>query len=226
MKIFLAIILAAAFGYFLGSLNFAIIIVKIMKGKDIRTMGSKNAGLTNVLRCCGATCAVLTLIGDLCKGVAAVSLARIAAIALDAGIQPDGSVQYIGFIAGFFAIIGHIFPIYHGFKGGKGVLVGVSSFLVIEPRVFAALIVIFAVILALSKYVSLASIIATAYCPLAILLMSHIVDGCSWGRSILYTVLSIPMAATVIYMHRSNMERLKNGTESKFSIKSKGKTNH
>lgn len=223
MKVFLAILLAAALGYFMGSLNFSIIIVRIMKGKDIRTMGSKNAGLTNTYRCCGATCAVLTLIGDLCKGVFAVSLSKMIAAALNAGFKPDNDTLYIGFIAGFFAIIGHVFPIYYHFKGGKGVLVGVSSFLVIEPRVFFALIIIFAVILALSKYVSVSSIIASAYAPLAVLLMSWIVDGCSFGRSFLYMILCLPMAAMVIYMHRPNIERLKNGTESKFSFSRKGK---
>lgn len=219
MKVFLAMVLACVFGYFMGSLNFSIIIVRIMKGKDIRTMGSKNAGLTNTYRCCGAPCAVLTLIGDLCKGVFAVSLSKMIAAALNAGFKPDNDTLYIGFIAGFFAIIGHVFPIYYHFKGGKGVLVGVSTFLVVEPRVFLALIIIFAAMLALSKYVSLSSIIATAYAPLAVLLMSWIVDGCSFGRSLLYMILCLPMAATIIYMHRSNIERLKNGTESKFSFK-------
>ncbi len=223
MKVFLAIVLACALGYFMGSLNFSIIIVRIMKGKDIRTMGSKNAGLTNTYRCCGALCAVLTLIGDLCKGVFAVSLSKLIATALDAGLKPDNDTLYIGFIAGFFAIIGHVFPVYYHFKGGKGVLVGVSTFLVIEPRVFLALIIIFAVMLALSKYVSVSSIIATAYAPLAVLLMSWIVDGCSFGRSFLYMILCLPMAVMVIYMHRTNIERLKNGTETKFSFRRTGK---
>lgn len=219
MKVFLAIVLACIFGYFMGSLNFSIIIVRIMKGKDIRTMGSKNAGLTNTYRCCGAACALLTLIGDLCKGVFAVSLSKMVATLLNAGFKPDNDTLYIGFIAGFFAIIGHVFPIYYHFKGGKGVLVGVSTFLVVEPRVFLALIIIFAVMLALSKYVSVSSIIATAYAPLAVLLMSWIVDGCSFGRSLIYMILCLPMAMMVIYMHRSNIERLKNGTETKFSFK-------
>lgn len=223
MKVFLAIVLACIFGYFMGSLNFSIIIVRIMKGKDIRTMGSKNAGLTNTYRCCGALCAVLTLIGDLCKGVFAVSLSKLIATALDAGFKPDNDTLYIGFIAGFFAIIGHVFPVYYHFKGGKGVLVGVSTFLVIEPRVFLALIIIFAVMLALSKYVSVSSIIATAYAPLAVLLMSWIVDGCSFGRSFFYMILCLPMAAMVIYMHHTNIERLKNGTETKFSFRRTGK---
>ena len=148
MKTMIALVLAAAFGYFLGSLNFSIIVVQMMKGRDIRTMGSKNAGLTNTYRCCGPACAGLTLAGDLLKGVIAVALARWFASILSAGLSPDNDTHYIGYIAGFFAIIGHVFPIYYGFKGGKGVLVGVASFLIIDTKVFFALILIFIVILA------------------------------------------------------------------------------
>lgn len=221
MKVLLALVLAAAIGYFLGSLNFSIIVVKFMKGKDIRTVGSKNAGLTNTYRCFGPACAGITLAGDLCKGILAVSLSQLFASLLKAGFVPDNDVKYIGFIAGLCAIIGHVFPIYYGFKGGKGVLVGVSAFLIIEPRVFLALILIFAAVLALSKYVSLASVMAAAYAPIAIFLMSLIVDHAGLGRSLLYTVLCIPMTAMVIYMHRTNIERLKEGSESKFTFKFK-----
>ncbi len=221
MKVLLALVLAAAIGYFLGSLNFSIIVVKLMKGKDIRTVGSKNAGLTNTYRCFGPACAGITLAGDLCKGILAVSLSQLFASLLKAGFAPDNDVKYIGFIAGFCAIIGHVFPIYYGFKGGKGVLVGVAAFLIIEPRVFLALILIFAAILALSKYVSLASVMSAAYAPIAVFLMALIVDHAGFGRSLLYTVLCIPMTAMVIYMHRTNIERLKEGSESKFSFKFK-----
>ena len=219
MKILLAVILAGALGYFLGSLNFAIIVVKIITGKDIRTMGSKNGGLTNTYRCCGAVPALLTLIGDLSKGVMAVAAARTIAYGLEAGLSPDNDTHYIGYIAGLFAVIGHIFPAYFQFRGGKGVLVGVASFLMVDPKVFAALLAIFIVIVALSHYVSVGSIISAAYCPLATLLMSWIVDGDSFGRSLLYMVLSIPMAAIVIWMHRTNIQRLRDGNENKFSFK-------
>ena len=219
MKILLAVILAGALGYFLGSLNFAIIVVKIITGKDIRTMGSKNGGLTNTYRCCGAVPALLTLIGDLSKGVMAVAAARTIAYGLEAGLSPDNDTHYIGYIAGLFAVIGHIFPAYFQFRGGKGVLVGVASFLMVDPKVFAALLAIFIVIVALSHYVSVGSIISAAYCPLATLLMSWIVDGDSFGRSLLYMVLSIPMAAIVIWMHRTNIQRLRDGNDNKFSFK-------
>ena len=218
MKLFLSILTAAGLGYFLGSINFSIIVVRMMTGRDIRDMGSKNAGLTNTLRCAGKSCALMTLIGDLAKGIIAVALSRGVCHLLHAGMMPGNDTHYIGYIAGFFAIIGHVFPIYYGFKGGKGVLVGAASFLAVDYKVFLALIAIFAVILALSKYVSLASIISTTYCPIATLLMSWLIDGYTFGRSFIYMVLSLPMAAMVIWMHRSNIQRLIDGNENKFSF--------
>ena len=220
MWILMAVI-AAAIGYLLGSLNFSIIVVQLVRGKDIRTMGSRNAGLTNTYRCCGPACAGLTLLGDLLKGVVAVALARLVAGWLKVGFLPDNDVHYIGYIAAFFAIVGHVFPVYYGFKGGKGVLVGAASFIALDFRVFIALLAIFIVTLALCKYVSLSSIMATAYVPLAIFLMSWIVNGIGFGRSFLYLILSLPMAALIIWMHRTNIERLMNNTETKFSFSSR-----
>ncbi|MCD8187629.1 MAG: glycerol-3-phosphate 1-O-acyltransferase PlsY [Ruminococcus sp.] len=211
---------AALIGYFLGSINFSILVVRLLKGEDIREKGSGNAGLTNTLRCYGKGCALLTLIGDLGKGVAAVLLSRLVCSLLDAGISPDNDTHYIGYIAGFFAIIGHVFPIYYGFKGGKGALVGVSIFLVVDPAVFAILIVIFAIVLIISKYVSLSSIIASVCCPLATFMSEYFIFGASAKLSLLYAALSIPMAAMVIWMHRSNIQRLREGCENKFSFKS------
>ncbi len=220
MNYVIAVAAAAAIGYLLGSCNFSIIVVRLIKGVDIRTMGSKNAGLTNTLRCAGKGCALLTLIGDLGKGVVAVLLSRWICSMLEAGLNPGNNVHYIGYIAGLFAIIGHVFPVYYGFKGGKGVLVGVSTFIVVDWRLFFILIAIFAVILAISKYVSLSSIIATACCPPIAFFMQMVVSGDTWQRSLFYAVLAVPMAGLIIWMHRSNIERLKNGTENKFSFKS------
>lgn len=220
MKVLLSLIAAAGLGYFLGSLNFSIITVRMMTGRDIRDMGSHNAGLTNTLRCAGKNCALLTLLGDVLKGIIAVLLARGFCHLLHAGLTPGNDTHYIGYIAGFFAIIGHVFPIYYSFRGGKGVLVGAASFLAVDFRVFIAMFAIFAVILAITKYVSLSSIISAAYCPLATLLMSWIVGGFSFGRSFFYTILSLPMALVVIAMHSSNMKRLMAGTENKFSLSS------
>lgn len=219
---FLAILIAAALGYFLGSVNFSIPVVKMMTGKDIRTLGSHNAGLTNTYRCAGKKRAAITLAGDLLKGVIAVALARWICGTMGAGLAPDNDTHFIGYIAGLFAVLGHVFPLYYGFKGGKGVLVGIASFLIVDPKVFIALLAIFIVILAITKYVSAASIMGAAFCPLATLLMSWVVEGNTFGRSFLYMLLSIPMAAMVIIMHRSNIQRLMAGNENRFSFKTSG----
>lgn len=220
MNYVLAIGAAALIGYLLGSCNFSIIVVRLLRGEDIRTMGSKNAGLTNTLRCAGKGCALLTLIGDLGKGVFAVFLSRLICRSLEAGIAPDNNTYYIGYIAGLFAIIGHILPLYYGFKGGKGVLVGVSTFIIVDWRVFCILIAIFIIVLSISKYVSLASITATACCP-PLIFAVELISGTSLGLCLLYAVISIPMAAIVIWMHRSNIQRLKEGNENRFSFGSK-----
>ncbi|MCM1507234.1 MAG: glycerol-3-phosphate 1-O-acyltransferase PlsY [Ruminococcus flavefaciens] len=220
MKFLLAVIISIALGYLLGSCNFSIIIVKIMTGKDIRELGSKNAGLTNTYRCAGKTCALLTLAGDLLKGVLAVAFSMMFATMLKAGLKPDNDTLYIGYIAGISAIMGHIFPLYYGFRGGKGVLVAAASFLMIDPKVFIAIFSIFVVILAISKYVSLASIFSATYCPIAVFCMSFIVENQTIGASILYTLLSAVMAVTVVWKHKPNIDRLIAGNENKFSFKS------
>ena len=211
-----AVIIAAVIGYLFGSINSSIFVVRLIKGQDIRTMGSNNAGLTNTLRCCGGFCALLTLIGDLSKGIIAVWVSRLIADSMNAGLSGDGSTKYIGYVAGLFAIIGHVFPLYFGFKGGKGVLVGVASFLMIDPKVFLVLLVVFIIVILLSNYVSLSSIIAASCCPFATFILSYFTEGNTIGRSAFYTLLTLPMSALVVWMHRSNIERLKNGTEHKF----------
>ena len=157
----LAILISAVLSYLLGSFNSSILVVRLLKHQDIREFGSHNAGLTNTLRCFGKGCAALTLVGDLAKGIVAVLLSKGICELLGTGLTAQNDVHFIGYIAGIFAILGHVFPIYYHFKGGKGVLVGVSVFLGIDWKVFLCLIVIFAVVLAISKYVSLGSIVAS-----------------------------------------------------------------
>ena len=208
--------------YLLGSFNSSILVVRLLKHQDIREFGSHNAGLTNTLRCFGKGCAALTLVGDLAKGIVAVLLSKGICELLGTGLTAQNDVHFIGYIAGIFAILGHVFPIYYHFKGGKGVLVGVSVFLGIDWKVFLCLIVIFAVVLAISKYVSLGSIIAAACCPVVTFLFQF------WQRGDLpmwylwlNTGLAALMGAWVIYMHRTNIQRLKAGNENKFSFHSK-----
>lgn len=218
----LAILISAVLSYLLGSFNSSILVVRLLKHQDIREFGSHNAGLTNTLRCFGKGCAALTLVGDLAKGIVAVLLSRGICELLGTGLTAQNDVHFIGYIAGIFAILGHVFPIYYHFKGGKGVLVGVSVFLGIDWKVFLCLIVIFAVVLAISKYVSLGSIIAAACCPVVTFLFQF------WQRGDLpmwylwlNTGLAALMGAWVIYMHRTNIQRLKAGNENKFSFHSK-----
>lgn len=218
----LAILISAVLSYLLGSFNSSILVVWLLKHQDIREFGSHNAGLTNTLRCFGKGCAALTLVGDLAKGIVAVLLSKGICELLGTGLTAQNDVHFIGYIAGIFAILGHVFPIYYHFKGGKGVLVGVSVFLGIDWKVFLCLIVIFAVVLAISKYVSLGSIIAAACCPVVTFLFQF------WQRGDLpmwylwlNTGLAALMGAWVIYMHRTNIQRLKAGNENKFSFHSK-----
>ena len=208
----LAILISALLSYLLGSFNSSILVVRLLKHQDIREFGSHNAGLTNTLRCFGKGCAALTLVGDLAKGIVAVLLSKGICELLGTGLTAQNDVHFIGYIAGIFAILGHVFPIYYHFKGGKGVLVGVSVFLGIDWKVFLCLIVIFAVVLAISKYVSLGSIIAAACWPRGDLPMWYL-----W----LDTGPAALMGAWVIYMHRTNIQRLKAGNENKFSFHSK-----
>ena len=218
----LAILISAVLSYLLGSFNSSILVVRLLKHQDIREFGSHNAGLTNTLRCFGKGCAALTLVGDLAKGIVAVLLSKGICELLGTGLTAQNDVHFIGYIAGIFAILGHVFPIYYHFKGGKGVLVGVSVFLGIDWKVFLCLIVIFAVVLAITKYVSLGSIIAAACCPVVTFLFQF------WQRGDLpmwylwlNTGLAALMGAWVIYMHRTNIQRLKAGNENKFSFHSK-----
>ena len=218
----LAILISAVLSYLLGSFNSSILVVRLLKHQDIREFGSHNAGLTNTLRCFGKGCAALTLVGDLAKGIVAVLLSKGICELLGTGLTAQNDVHFIGYIAGIFAILGHVFPIYYHFKGGKGVLVGVSVFLGIDWKVFLCLIVIFAVVLAISKYVSLGSIIAAACCPVVTFLFQF------WQRGDLpmwyiwlNTGLAALMGAWVIYMHRTNIQRLNAGNENKFSFHSK-----
>jgi len=220
----LAILLSAVLSYLLGSCNFSIIVVRLWKHKDIRNYGSHNAGLTNTLRCFGKGCAAFTLIGDLGKGIIAVFLSRFICTLLETGLTAQQDVHFIGYIAGIFAILGHVYPLYYHFKGGKGVLVGVSVFLEIDWKVFLCLIGIFIIVLAISKYVSLGSIIASACCPFLTFLFQVLQRGdLPWWYLWLNTLLSAVMAGWVIGMHDSNIQRLRNGTENKFSFHSSEK---
>lgn len=219
VKIIAAGVISVIISYLLGSCNSSIIVVRLLKHEDIREKGSKNAGLTNTLRCYGKFPALLTLIGDLGKGIIAVLLSKLVFVLMVG--KGNFDLQTVGYISGIAAIVGHIFPIYYGFRGGKGILVSSSILIVIDPLTFVIIIPFFAVVLLISKYVSVASISAAVFYPILTFLLHYFVENEPFGTCIVHTVLVAVTSALLIYMHRANIQRLKNGTENKFFGKKK-----
>lgn len=206
-------IISIIISYLIGSLNSSIIVVKIWKKVDIREHGSKNAGLTNTLRVFGKGPALATLISDLLKGVIAVFLGRL--IAYLFGVD---NTLIVGYCAGIAAFLGHIFPLYYGFKGGKGVLIAATTLLALDPVTFSIVIPFFAIILFFTRYVSVSSICsATAY-PIVTLVTQSMRD---YETPLINSCFALVIAIIIIFMHRSNIKRLKNGTENKFTFKKK-----
>lgn len=198
--------------YLLGSCSFAIIVTKLLYGKDIRTFGSGNAGMTNVLRTFGKGAAALTIVGDIGKGVAAVLLAKWAFGAFTA-VEPI----YGAYIAAFFAVIGHIYPVYFGFKGGKAVSVATGTIVAIQPILVVPLLALFFLIFACSKMVSLASVCCAVAYPVVTLL--YFLRA---GHDVVFTTIGAAiMGGLVVWLHRANLKRIANGTEYKFGQKKK-----
>ena len=220
LRYVIGVLIAAVTGYLLGSLNGGIVSVRLLKHKDIRDFGSGNAGLTNVLRCFGKGCGILTMMIDLGKGAAAMAAAQAVCAKLGCAPIPEGisnphDYRWLCYVASIFVVLGHVFPLWHGFRGGKGVLVGVSVFLVINPLTFLILMAIFGLVLWRTKYVSMASCTATLFVVPVTLLLEHFQRGVNWGLALLYTLLIAVPAVLVVYSHRENIQRLKNGTERK-----------
>lgn len=202
-----------AIPYLIGSLNFAIIISKIKYGEDIRNYGSGNGGMTNMLRTYGKKLAVYTLVGDMLKSVVSVTLGCFLL-----------GIGYGGYLAGFFCMLGHMFPIYYRFRGGKGVAVIAAMILMLNPIIFLILFVMFAAIVFGTKYVSLGSVVAVGLFPVILNRFDIILMNAGYkfvaGPDTLFAVL---IAISVIFMHRQNLKRIMNGTESKISF---GKGSH
>ena len=220
LHILAACALTALSSYLLGSLLFGVLISKAMFNDDVRDHGSGNAGMTNVLRTYGKLPAVLTTIGDVGKSVAAVTLGRaiFGALLSGEGAAPMLDPVCGAYLAGIFCMIGHSRPIFFGFKGGKGVLVGAGAALATEPLVCAALLVVFLIEVSITRIVSLGSIIIAALYPVGTLI-NLIAHGANLPTVLFSTACCLIMAGMVIWLHRSNIERLKNGTEYRFGQK-------
>jgi acyl phosphate:glycerol-3-phosphate acyltransferase len=200
---------AVALAYLLGSIPFGYLLVRLSGGGDVRETGSGGTGATNVTRRAGRGAGILTLLLDALKGVAAVLVARVL---LGAGRDADWWVC----AAAVAAVLGHVFPVWLGFRGGKGVATGLGVFLVLAPLATACALVVFAVVVRLWRYVSLGSIAAAAVLPVAVWSLGALGIADRVNAPVL--VVAATGAALIILMHRANIGRLLAGKESKLKL--------
>lgn len=209
-------IIIAIIAYAIGSVNFSVLISRKMAGFDIRDKGSKNAGTTNVLRNVGKKAAALTLLCDILKGVIAIIIALITT-----NFVSDVNKAILLELAAFFVVVGHTFPIFFEFRGGKGVATSLGVLLVINWKI-GLICLVFAIFqMILCRMVSLGSISAAVLFPV----LTVFIHDCyltEWNIS--YVVFGIAMALFVIFNHRANVKRLMNGTENRISFKKKENT--
>ena len=204
-------IIMALIAYVIGSINFSVIISKKVAGFDVREKGSGNAGSTNMLRSVGKKGAIFTLIGDCLKGVVAILFAIIVG-----KIAKNTDKALLVQLAGIAVVLGHTFPIFFGFKGGKGVATSLGVLLMTNWQIGLICLVFALVLMALSKMVSLGSVGAAILFPVLVLFI-HTNFTVSEGSS--YLIYSIILAVIVAFNHRSNIKRILNGTENKLSFK-------
>ncbi len=208
-----AYIIVGIVAYLIGSISFSVIISKKMAGFDVREKGSGNAGATNMLRSVGKKAAILTLLGDALKGVVAILFAIIVG-----AIAKSADKSLLVQIAGILVVVGHTFPIFFGFKGGKGVATSLGVLLMTNWKIGLICLVFALVLMAVTRMVSLGSIGAAVLFPVLVLFI-HTNFTISEGSS--YFIYSIILAAIVIFNHRANIQRILNGTENKLSFKKK-----
>jgi glycerol-3-phosphate acyltransferase PlsY len=183
-------------GYVLGSLSFAVLLVRWRTGRDIRSEGSGNAGATNVLRAHGKALALLVAALDVAKGAVAVLLVRLV----------TADPRYAA-AAGVAAIVGHVFPLYYGFRGGKGVATAVGAFLALAPMAMLVCLGVFVIVVATTRYVSLGSCVAIALLPPVAGLLIH-------AHSSIVLAAAVT-AVLIIFKHLENLKRLARGEERK-----------
>ena len=197
----MTLIIVLIVAYLIGSIPFGYLIVRTKEGGDIRQTGSGGTGATNVSRRAGKAAGVLTLLLDASKGAAAVLIA-----------QSVSGTEWVKAAAAIAVIVGHIFPVWLGFRGGKGVATGVGVFLILAPVALLCAGVIFVSIVFFTRYVSLGSIMAAALIPLLVWLQNVFVEPVADLRPLL--TAAVVGALLIIIAHRGNIERLARGTES------------
>ncbi len=194
-------------GYLLGSLNFSIIISKLLLKKDVRDYGSGNAGSTNAYRVMGGKKTLLVMLGDFLKGIVAVLIA-VAVFSVD---NMTGAFPVM--LAGFATVLGHAFPLYFNFQGGKGILTSAAVILLFDWRILLIILAVFLIMALWKHYVSLGSILAAAAFPISTAIL--------YPLNLVYLVIAIVWGGGVIFLHRGNIKRLLTHTEKEFSFKRK-----
>lgn len=199
-------IIISIIAYFIGSISFSVIFSRKFAGFDVRDKGSKNAGATNVLRTVGTKLAALTLVCDILKGVIAILIAIIAG-----KIWTDIDIEILKYLAGLFAILGHTFPIFFEFRGGKGVATALGVLITLNWKIGLICLIFALIIIAFTRMVSVGSILSAVLYPILTVFMGEANFGA--------VIISIIIALLVIFNHRENLKRIKNGTENKLSFK-------
>jgi len=189
--------------YLLGGLNFSILLSKLIAKKDVRDFGSGNAGFTNTLRNFGKGVAALVLIGDVLKAVVSILIAWY--------IFGGFDNQYIVFAAGLGAVLGHNFPVYYGFKGGKGILTSAAVVFMIDWRAGLFLVITAVSLMFITRYVSIGSIFGCLAFPVSIYILHP--------QNTPFLVFALIISGLALFMHRANIKRLINGTENRFGRK-------
>jgi glycerol-3-phosphate acyltransferase PlsY len=202
------LLVIAALSYLLGSIPFGYLLVRIFRGEDVRHSGSGNIGATNVSRK-SPLLGVATLVLDALKGSAAVALAYRLSGGMTAGVRPIQAMA----MAALFAVLGHMFPVWLKFHGGKGVATGLGSFIVIAPKAVLIAVGIFLAVVAISRYVSLGSILAVASFPVLVYGMR------AYGDNTMALAYITAASLLIIARHHENIRRLLAGTESQFGAK-------
>lgn len=227
VAIIIRVLVTALIAYLFGSISFAVIFTKMSSKKDIRDMGSGNAGFTNVLRSVGVAPAVFTLLFDFLKGVIAGFIGSwiFSNITVSYTVLADELVVYGGFIGGVFAIIGHMYPVYFGFKGGKGIVTAAALMAVTDWRVFLMIVATFLILFFATKIISLASITCAALYGPYTFIISYFFDYKAGEFPLRYVLLTSFLALFlgifVIIKHKENIKRLIRGEEKKITAKKK-----
>ena len=208
-------IIMAIIAYLIGSINFSVIISKKVAGFDVREKGSGNAGTTNMLRAVGKKAAAVTLICDVLKGVVAIGIAIILG-----NIVKDINRELLIQVAGIAVVLGHTFPVFFGFKGGKGVATSLGILLLSNWQIGLICLVFGIVLIILTRMVSLGSCTAAVLFPVLTLFINDHYTVLTEGKSgSTYFIYSVILAVIVLYNHRSNIKRILSGTENKISFK-------